>query len=62
MLNVTFLNKNGHEISKIAPHGGANPIDQVLAEGEQIIGIYGSKTQNTILSSLGFIVWKPQNL
>jgi hypothetical protein len=62
MLNVTFLDKNGQEISKIAPHSGANPIDQVLAEGEQIIGIYGSKNQNTILNSLGFIVWKPQNL
>jgi hypothetical protein len=34
-------------------------MNQALAEGEQIIGIYGSKNQNTYLNCLGFIVWKP---
>jgi hypothetical protein len=35
--------------------------DQLLADGEEIIGIYGTKTQDApgCWSSLGFIVWLP---
>jgi hypothetical protein len=35
--------------------------DQVLAEGQEILGVYGTKDQNGngYFSSLGFIVWVP---
>ena len=31
-----------------------------LNDGEELIGIYGSKSESyTVFSNLGFIVWKP---
>ena len=35
--------------------------DQLLADGEEIIGVYGTKDQNGngYFSGLGFIVWMP---
>ena len=37
-------------------------VEHVLAEDEEIIGIYGVKDQLSYLTSLGFIVWKPPRL
>ena len=41
--------------------GKSNYCDQPLAEGEEIIGVYGTKDQEVsgIFHSLGFIVWVP---
>jgi hypothetical protein len=36
--------------------------ETVLADDEEIIGIYGSKVVHTYFSQLGFIVWKPPKL
>ena len=59
LLSVHFLAKNGGEISKILPNTSTTNIDIDLAEGEEIIGVYGIKDQAQYFWSLGFIVWKP---
>ena len=33
--------------------------DQLLMEGEQIVGVHGSKNRNNYFACLGFIVWTP---
>lgn len=35
---------------------------QVLREGEEIIGVYGTKNVGETLRSLGLIVWTPNKL
>ena len=41
---------------------GTKYVEHVLAEDEEIIGIYGVKDLKSYLISLGFIVWKPPKL
>jgi len=55
-----FLNSAGKEVSwiKLGENAGFAP-EQVLEDGEQIVGVYGSKNSKTSITSLGFIVWKP---
>jgi hypothetical protein len=60
--HIHFKSKNGQFIQKMEYFKSGNRAnDQLLADGEEIIGIYGTKDQDApgYWSSLGFIVWLP---
>ena len=57
---LSFGNKDGSEITNVdlyneSPYGG----EFELHDDEEIIGIYGTYKKFSIISQLGFIVWKP---
>ena len=62
---LNFCQKDGTEISKVElmdalPYGP----EAVIADDEEIIGLYGAKENSTwnYILSLGFIVWKPPRI
>ena len=57
---ATFIGEDGKEVSSIKSNG-AGTKEYVLGNGEQIIGVYGTKdaTNNGYFASMGFIVWVP---
>jgi hypothetical protein len=65
MANIHFEDKNGNEITRISVYEYAFAPDQMLADDEEIIGIYGDKDYagaHPYVASIGFIVWKrPKN-
>jgi hypothetical protein len=61
MANIHFLNKNGNETTRIQTRERPFAPDQILADDEEIIGIYGDKDYagtHPYIASIGFIVWK----
>jgi hypothetical protein len=65
MRNIHFQDNNGNEITRISTQEVNFAPDQILADDEEIIGIYGDKDYagtDTCVASIGFIVWKrPKN-
>jgi hypothetical protein len=60
---LSFGKKDGSEITKVElnnnrPYGP----EFVLADDEEIIGIYGTQKESDYFSQLGFIVWKPPRI
>lgn len=57
---ATFLSEDGKEVSSIKTNNSGTK-EFVLAAGEEIIGVYGTKDVhgNSYFHSLGFIVWVP---
>ncbi len=62
---LSFGKRDGSEITKIElsyiierPYGP----EFMLADDEEIIGIFGSSNATTNLEQLGFIVWKPPKI
>ena len=63
LCGLSFNKKDGTEITKVETC--SNPFGQetVLADDEEIIGVYGTeKVQPNYFTQLGFIVWKPPKL
>lgn len=57
---IHFHDANNNEIKRVASYQQAFGDDQVLQEGEEIIGIYGTRNaHNNYFATIGFIVWKP---
>jgi hypothetical protein len=56
---LNLMKAHGQLVGRIQSQAGY-PImeEEVLADDEQIIGVYGKKYANTI-NSLGMIVWRP---
>jgi hypothetical protein len=57
---LSFGEKDGSEVAKVElwnarPYGP----EFVLADDEEIIGVYGTKEFDNYGVALGFIVWKP---
>ena len=62
LYQIIFQSKEGQELQRMESYASnqfAN--DQVLAEGQEILGVYGTKdlNGNGCFNSLGFIVWVP---
>ena len=60
LTKLCFSKKDGSEIAKVEfftekPYGK----ETVLADDEEIIGIYGTKDQDSEIWQLSFVVWKP---
>ena len=57
---ITFMDAKGQELYKLqTDDAGERFPDEVLNEGEEIIGIYGAYTTYQFMNYLGIIVWKP---
>jgi len=57
---IHFHDKNNNEIKRIASYQQAFGPDVDIADGEEIIGIYGTRNaHNNYFATIGFIVWKP---
>ena len=62
LYQIIFQSKEGQELQRMESTANNQfASDQVLAEGQEILGVYGTKDQhgNGYFSSLGFIVWVP---
>ena len=61
LYQIIFQSKEGQELQKMESYvTNKFASDQVLADGEEIIGVYGTKDQHESgFYSLGFIVWVP---
>ena len=58
-----FLDGAGQELAKIQSYAQQFGADLDLAEGEEIIGIYGTRNaHNQYFATIGFIVWRPPRL
>jgi len=59
--HIVFTDNAGAEISKIVAFANELVPEHVLAEGEEVIGVYGHKNSNSSgdFHSIGIIVWKP---
>ena len=60
---LSFKKKDGTEIKKLETYN-VNPYGQesVIADDEEIIGVFGTKDWTTYVYQLGFIVWKPPRI
>jgi hypothetical protein len=60
---LSFGQRNGSEITKVELYNG-RPYGRefVLADGEEIIGIFGTANASNYLEQLGFIVWTPPKI
>ena len=60
---LSFSKRDGSEITKVELHNGRpyGP-EFVLADDEEIIGIYGTQKESNYFEQLGFIVWKPPRI
>ena len=60
---LSFKKKDGTEITKVEI---ANWLlygqESVIADDEEIIGVFGRKDTAKYVSTLGFIVWKPPRI
>ena len=62
LFQIIFQSKEGQELQKMESYvKNKLASDQVLAEGQEILGVYGTKDQDEsgCFRSLGFIVWEP---
>ena len=62
LYGLSFGKKDGSQITKVEVQSYTFGQEAVLADDEEIIGIYGTKEVSTYFSQLGFIVWKPPKL
>ena len=62
LCGLSFGKQDGTQITKVEMHSNTFGQETVLADDEEIIGIYGSKEVYTYFTQLGFIVWKPPKL
>jgi hypothetical protein len=60
---LSFKNMDGTEISKVEL-SNAKPYGQesLIAEDEEIIGVFGRKDEQKYVTQIGFIVWKPTRI
>ena len=65
MISNIYFNEDKSGIQRIGTKRGNGPLSPVfLEEGEQVIGVYGNyfeSSDRSVLSGLGFIVWKPDS-
>ena len=61
---LSFKKKDGTEITKVETPWNASPYGQesVIADDEEIIGVFGTKDVDNHVYKLGFIVWKPPRI
>jgi hypothetical protein len=59
---LSFGKKDGSQITKVEYDSSTFGPETVIADDEEIIGIYGTKEAHTHFIPLGFIVWKPPKL
>jgi hypothetical protein len=61
---LSFGKRDGSEITKIELSYNERPYgpEFVLADGEEIIGIFGTSNATSCLEQLGFIVWNPPKI
>jgi hypothetical protein len=62
--HIVFTDNAGVEISKIVANANELGPEHVLAEGEEVIGVYGHKNSDGAgdFRSIGIIVWKPPQM
>jgi hypothetical protein len=53
-----FQNPDMTNIANAEPQNDSFAPDQVLNDGEHIVGIYGVKDRDSAVTCIGFIVWK----
>jgi hypothetical protein len=60
---LSFLKKDGIQIAevKLGSVTQYGP-ETMLADDEEIIGIFGTKNATDFVTNLGFIIWKPPRL
>ncbi len=58
---LSFKKKDGTSILNVETPFKRDPYGQefVIADDEEIIGVFGTKNKNYCIEKLGFIVWKP---
>ena len=57
---LSFIKKDGTEITKVeTANWQLYGQESVIADDEEIIGVFGTKDSSNYVDSLGFIVWKP---
>ena len=63
MISNIYFNQDKSGVQRIGTKRGNGPLSHItLEEGEEIIGVYGNYSESedySVISSLGFIVWKP---
>ena len=63
MISNIYFNQDKSGVQRIGTKRGNGPLSHInLEEGEEIIGAYGNYSESedySVISSLGFIVWKP---
>jgi hypothetical protein len=60
---IYFMDQNNQELTKLQSYQQQFGPDQELAEGEEIIGIHGTRNgHNQYFATIGFIVWKPPRM
>ncbi len=59
---LNFAKKDGSEIAKVELHSTPYGPESVLADDEEIIGIFGTQQKSSCFEQLGFIVWKPPRI
>jgi hypothetical protein len=59
---LSFGKKDGSEITKVEYCSLTLGPETVIADDEEIIGVYGTKEVDVYCVSQGFIVWKPPKL
>jgi hypothetical protein len=60
LVHLSFGKKDGSQITKVEYSSCTSGPETVVADDEEIIGIYGVKELYGI--ALGFVVWKPPKL
>ena len=57
---ISFLDQDRNTVCKAdAGDSGGDLMERALADGEEIIGVYGTVEYGYALDCVGFIVWKP---
>lgn len=54
--DVKFFDSADRELYSILTFGGWPVVSHTIAPNEQIIGVYGVKSQSSYITSLGFIL------
>ena len=63
MISNIYFNEDKSGIQRIGTKRGNGPLSHInLEDGEEIIGVYGNYSEiqdRSLISGLGFIVWRP---
>ncbi len=62
LCHLSFGKKDGSQITKVECSSYTLGPETVIADDEEIIGVYGNKEVDVYGVSQGFIVWKPPKL
>jgi hypothetical protein len=57
---LIFKRIDGHEVCRIVSYDKPKTAEELLAAGEQIIGVYGHY-DGSYIAGMGFLVWKPDH-